>query len=82
MYQGYHIGWTEHQFSRLQNIIKNINSNWYYEYCTSSYYQPHNDQNSVPGLAYQIELAAIVGKELSDSVGKKLQKFISAHAKT
>jgi hypothetical protein len=50
----------------------------------SSYYQQHDkqNQNSVPCVGYQIELAEIVGKELSCDVGKKLKRIKSAYVKT
>jgi len=84
VYQGYDIKWSEQQFLNLQKIIKNITSSWYSEYLISSYYQQHDEQNqnSVPCIGYQIELAEIVGKELSDNVEKKLKKFKSAHVRT
>ncbi len=84
MYQGYDINWSEQQFLNLQKIIKNITSSWYSEYLISSYYQQHNNQNqnSVPCIGYQIELAEIVSKELSYNVEKKVKKFKSAHVRT
>lgn len=84
VYQGYDITWSEQQFLNLQKIIKNITSSWYSEYLISSYYQQHDEQNlnSVPCIGYQIELAEIVGKELSCNVEKKLKKFKSAYVRT
>jgi hypothetical protein len=84
VYQGYDITWTEQQLFSLKNIIKNITSSWYSEYLISSHYQQHNNQNqnSVPCIGYQIELAEIVGKELLYNVGKKLKKFKSAYVRT
>jgi hypothetical protein len=84
VYQGYDIKWSDQQFLYLQKIIKNITSSWYSEYLISFYYQQHDkqNQNSVPCMGYQIELAEIVGKELSYNVEKKLKKFKLAYVRT
>jgi hypothetical protein len=84
VYQGYDIQWSDQQFLNLQKIIKNITSSWYSEYLISSHYQQHDkqNQNSVPCIGYQIELAEIVGKELSCDIEKKLKRIKSAYART
>lgn len=84
VYQGYDINWSEQQFLNLQKIIKNITSSWYSEYLISSHYQQHDNQNQnyVPCIGYQIELAEIVGKELSYNVATKVKKFKLAHVRT
>jgi hypothetical protein len=81
VYQGYDIPWTAQQNIDLQNIIKNIDSSWYPEYCKSSHYQHHNhlNGNPVPCQGFQIELACVVGQVLPESVQNKLTKFKSTY---
>jgi uncharacterized membrane protein len=44
------------------------------------HYLKHDDnQTSVPGMGYQIEIAQIIAKELPQSIQDKLGKFKSAY---
>jgi hypothetical protein len=80
VYQGYNISWNSQQIIELQNIIKNINSSFWSEYTQSLHYLKHDDnQTSVPGMGYQIEIAQIIAKELPQSIQDKLCKFKSAY---
>jgi uncharacterized membrane protein len=80
VYQGYNISWNSQQIIELQNIIKNINSSFWSEYTQSLHYLKHDDnQTSVPGMGYQIEIAQIIAKELPQSIQDKLGKFKSAY---
>lgn len=80
VYQGYDIQWTEQQIFNLKNIIKNINSSFHSEYVNSIHFQKHQD--SILCIGFQIEMAQIIGKELSLIVQDKLKKFKLAHERS
>jgi hypothetical protein len=84
VYQGYSIDWSSEQLIQLQHIIKNINSDFYSVYKKSCHYQSHDfvNQNSVPGIGYQLELAQLIGNELPQWVQEKLLKFKLAYDKS
>jgi len=84
VYHGYCIDWNSEQRTRLQHLIQNINEDFYSVYLKSSHYRNHNhhEQNSVPCLGYQLELAQTVGKELPMYLQQKLSKFKSAYDRT
>jgi hypothetical protein len=82
VYQGYDIQWTDQQIFNLKNIIKNINSSFHSEYVKSIHFKKQNDQDSILCIGYQIEIAQIIGKELSPIVQDKLKKFKLAYERS
>jgi hypothetical protein len=81
VYHGYYIDWNIDQYTGLQHLIKNIDDDFYSVYLKSLHYQNHDhyDQNSVPCMGYQLELAQTVSKELSTDLQQKLSKFKSSY---
>jgi hypothetical protein len=81
VYQGYDIVWQDYQIANLQNIIKNINANFYSEYLKSAHYHHHNYQNNntVPCIGYQLEIAQIISKNLPQFIQNTLTKFKLAY---
>jgi hypothetical protein len=57
--QAYHIPWTPTHVAHLRNIISNLDDPMYAQYKNSTQYSHHDftDQNTVPCLEYQIEVA-------------------------
>lgn len=84
VYQGYDIDWTTQQIVGLQNIIKNQDLTWHSAYLKSSHYQNHNhkNQNPVPCIGYQLEIAQTVARELPQHIQDKIAKLKLAHDKT
>jgi hypothetical protein len=84
VYHGYGIDWDSEQRTGLQHLIRNIDNDFYSAYLKSPHYQTHDhhEQNSVPCLGYQLELAHTIGKELPLDLQQKLLKFKSAYART
>lgn len=84
VYHGYRIDWDGEQYTGLQHLIENIDDDFYSVYLKSLHYQnhDHHDQNSVPCLGYQLELAETVSKELPTDLQQKLLKFKSAYDRT
>lgn len=57
--QGYNINWSAEQKQSLSTIVDNIDNSLYDQYKNSNFYQTHDyeNQNMVPCLHYQLELA-------------------------
>lgn len=60
--QAYSIPWTPVHLDQLKNIIVNLNDPMYSQYKNSAQYRHHDflDQNTVPCLEYQTEVAKYV----------------------
>jgi hypothetical protein len=84
VYHGYRIEWDIEQHTRLQNLIQNIDEDFYSVYLKSPHYQNHDHrgQNPVPCLGYQIELAQTFGKKLPLDLQHKLLKFKLTYDRT
>jgi hypothetical protein len=82
VYQGYDIQWTEQQIVGLRNVIKNINSSFYFEYVISPHFQKQDTQNSILCIEYQLEIAQIVSKDLTNGTEDKIKKLKLANEKS
>jgi hypothetical protein len=83
--QGYNIEWLEQQKNLLTNIIVNINDNINQMYHQSTMYQyhNHNNNNTVPCIEFQIDLAEYFLSYLKIDQTKKISKlrefYLSKH---
>jgi len=82
--QGYQINWTAQQEKLLQNIV-DTNVSIIQQYKTSQHYQHHNytNNNTVPCIEFQIDLAGYFLKLLNIDQTEKIEKikkfYLSKH---
>jgi len=83
VFQGYPLLWTEEQLPKIKTIIADINKVAGSEYQTSSYYAKHDctNQNTVPCLDYQFELADYVSQHISIKLNQKVLRIKSQYFK-
>jgi hypothetical protein len=83
VFQGYPLPWTEEQLPKVKTIIADINKVAGQEYQTSSYYAKHDhtNQNTVPCLDYQFELANYVSQHISSKINQQVLKIKSQYFK-
>jgi hypothetical protein len=75
--QAYVIPWTNMQFNQLKNIVVNLGDPLNLQYINSSQYACHDflNQNTVPCLLYQIELAKYVSSLVEPVFLNRIEKI-------
>lgn len=75
--QAYTIPWTNMQFNQLKNIVVNLGDPLNLQYINSPQYACHDfsNQNTVPCLLYQIELAKFVSSLVEPVFLNRIEKI-------
>jgi hypothetical protein len=75
--QAYPIPWTSMQLTQLKNIVVNLGDPLNLQYKNSSLYAYHDflNQNTVPCLLYQIELAKYVSRLVEPAFLNRIEKI-------
>jgi hypothetical protein len=81
--QGYDIAWTSMQLDYLKDKIHNLSSPIYTTYTNSTYYQQHDhqQQNTIPCLEYQFQIAVEVATLIMPSIIDKVNYVYQQHQK-